>query len=52
VTNPDRNSTWAPTDSQFNLSLQPIYSRDSVKKFSMREFVTGNLINKEGIGFI
>jgi hypothetical protein len=52
ATNPDRNSTWAPTDSQFNLTLQPIYSRDSVKKFSMREFVTGNLINKEGIGFI
>ena len=45
-------STWAPTDSQFQVQLQPIYSRDSVKKFSMREFVTGNLINKEGIGFI
>jgi len=52
VTNPDANRTWAPTDSQFQVQLQPIYSRESVKKFSMQEFVNGSLSNKDGIGFI
>lgn len=52
VTNPDVNRTWAPTDSQFQVQLQPVYSRESVKKFSMQEFVNGSLSNKEGIGYI
>jgi hypothetical protein len=52
VTNPDANRTWAPTDSQFQVQLQPIYSRESVKKFSMQEFVNGSLSNRDGVGFI
>jgi hypothetical protein len=52
VTNPDKNRTWAPTDSQFQVQLQPIYSRESVKKFSMQEFVNGSLSNRDGVGFI
>ena len=52
VSNPDKNRTWAPTDSQFQVQLQPIYSRESVKKFSMQEFVNGSLSNRDGIGFI
>ena len=52
VSNPDVNRTWAPTDSQFQVQLQPIYSRESVKKFSMQEFVNGSLSNKDGVGFI
>ena len=43
VSNPDNNSTWAPALSTVTLQLQPIYSRESVKKFSMRDFVNGNL---------
>lgn len=43
---------WAPTSSIFTVQIQPVYSRDSVKKFSMREFVKGNLNNRDGIGFI
>jgi len=34
------------------VQLQPVYSRESVKKFSMQEFVNGSLSNKEGIGYI
>ena len=59
VTNPDVNRTWAPTDSQFNVQLQPVYSRESIKKFSMRQFVDGSLSSfnntpgrNDGIGFI
>jgi len=44
--------TWAPTSSNITAQIQPVYSRDDVKKFSMREFVNGNLNNKDGIGFI
>lgn len=43
VSNPDANSTWAPALSTVTLQLQPIYSRESVKKFNMRDFINGNL---------
>jgi len=52
LVNPEKNATWAPTDSQFNVQLQPVYSRESVKKFSMQQFVNGSLSNKDGIGYI
>ena len=45
--------TWAPAMSMFNLQLQPVYSRDTMKNFSMRQFVNGSLSpNSEGIGLI
>lgn len=43
VSNPDANSTWAPALSTVTLQLQPVYSRESVKKFNMRDFVNGSL---------
>jgi hypothetical protein len=54
VLNTGQNKTWAPTLSTVTLQLQPIYSRDSVKKFSMKDFVNGRLIGKDerGIGYI
>jgi hypothetical protein len=51
-------STWAPTMSTFTVQVQPIYSRQSVKNFSLQEFASGKLNNvggtktQEGIGFI
>jgi hypothetical protein len=45
--------TWAPTMSIFTMQLQPVYSRDTIKNFSMRNFVSGKLSpNSEGIGII
>ena len=44
--------TWAPTQSLFTIQLQPVYSRDSVKKFNMKDFISGDLQNKDGVGFI
>lgn len=48
----DKNTSWAPTLSQVTLQLQPIYSRESVKRFNMRDFINGGLNDKNGIGYI
>ena len=46
--------TWAPTLSLVSVLITPIYSRDSVKNFSMSKFVRGELNGKgrNEIGFI
>ena len=44
--------TWAPSLSTITVQLQPVYSRDTVKTFSMRDFASGKLHNSNGIGFI
>jgi hypothetical protein len=50
--------TWAPSLSTITVQIQPVYSRDTVKNFSMQSFVNGDLFNYtggkggEGIGFI
>ena len=44
--------TWAPTQSLFTIQIQPVYSRETVKKFNMNDFVKGRLQNKDGVGFI
>jgi len=40
-----------PTKSSFNIELQPVYSRDNVKKFSLDRFVTGGYMNNS-VGYI
>ena len=53
-----KNTSWAPAMSMFNVQLQPVYSRESVKNFNMKDFVDGKLNNyggtgnSEGVGFI
>ena len=46
--------TWAPTLSNISVLVTPIYSRDSIKNFSLAEFARGELNGKgDGeIGFI
>ena len=48
------SQTWAPTLSNISVLITPVYSRDSIKNFSLSEFARGNLSGKgEGeIGFI
>ena len=48
------SKTWAPTLSNISVLITPVYSRDSIKNFSLSEFARGNLSGKgEGeIGFI
>ena len=46
--------SWAPTLSLISVLLTPIYSRDSIKNFSMKKFVNGELNGKGSneVGFI
>lgn len=48
------DATWAPTLSTISMLLLPMYSRDSMKNFSMSKFVRGELSGKgeTEIGFI
>lgn len=48
------DQTWAPTLSNISVLVTPIYSRDSIKRFSLKDFAAGKLNGKgEGnIGFI
>lgn len=38
-------TTHVPTKSSFTITLQPMYSRESVKNFSLDTFVTGGYLN-------
>ena len=38
--------SWAPAESQFSVSVQPIYSRKKVSEFNYGSFVKGELIDK------
>ena len=48
------SQTWAPTLSNISVLITPIYSRDSIKNFSMKKFVRGELNGKgsDEVGFI
>ena len=46
------DQTWAPTISNISVLVTPIYSRESLKHFSLRDFAAGRMNGKEGIGFI
>ena len=50
----EKIQTWAPTLSNISVLVTPIYSRDSVKDFSMKKFVRGELNGKgdNEVGFI
>ena len=48
------DQTWAPSLSNVSVLITPVYSRDTVKKFSLQKFAKGELNGNggEGIGFI
>ena len=50
----DKDQTWAPTLSNISVLVTPVYSRESIKNFSLSEFARGGLSGKgDGeIGFI
>ena len=49
----NKDATWAPTLSNISVLITPIYSRDSVKTFSMKKFVRGELNGRGNeVGFI
>jgi hypothetical protein len=53
--NPNRiDQTWAPTLSNISVLVTPVYSRESIKNFSLADFARGKLNGKgrDEIGFI
>ena len=48
------DQTWAPTVSNISVLLTPVYSRESIKNFSLADFARGELNGKgaDQIGFI
>ena len=48
------DQTWAPTLSNISVLITPVYSRESIKNFSMKKFVNGELNGKGAneVGFI
>ena len=48
------SQTWAPTLSNISVLITPVYSRESIKNFSMKKFVNGELNGKGAneVGFI
>ncbi len=48
------DASWAPTLSNISVLITPIYSRESIKNFSMKQFVRGELNGKDSdkVGFI
>ena len=46
--------SWAPTLSNISVLVTPVYSRESIKNFSLSDFARGNLSGKgeNEIGFI
>lgn len=53
-TNPTEQGqiAYVPVESQVTVTIQPIYSRSEVEKFSLDKFVKGNYIGPNGKGFI
>lgn len=52
-TDAEDSQSWAPTMSNISVLVTPIYSRDSMKNFSMKKFVRGELNGKTNeVGFI
>ena len=52
--NSSESQTWAPTLSNISVLITPIYSRETLKNFSMKKFVRGELNGKgdNEVGFI
>ena len=44
--------TWAPTLSTISCRVIPVYSRETLTKFSLKDFASGQLNKETGIGFI
>jgi hypothetical protein len=46
------DSSWAPTISTISCMVTPVYSRDTVKNFSLKKFADGSLDTERGIGLV
>jgi hypothetical protein len=45
-------NTWVPVLSNISVSVIPIYSRESLRKFDLKKYATGQMISENGIGYL
>jgi hypothetical protein len=48
---PPMGTTHVPTKSEITITLQPVYSRETVRQFSLQKFVNGEYVNNP-VGFV
>lgn len=46
------DASWAPTISTISAMVTPVYSRDTIKNFSLKKFADGSLDTERGIGLV
>jgi hypothetical protein len=45
-------NTWVPVLSNISVSVIPIYSRESLRKFDLKKYAAGQMISENGIGYL
>lgn len=45
-------NTWVPVLSNISVSVMPIYSRESLRKFDLKKYAAGKMVTDQGIGYL
>jgi hypothetical protein len=45
-------NTWVPVLSNISVSVIPIYSRESLRKFDLKTYASGKMVSTDGIGYL
>ncbi len=45
-------NTWVPIISNITVSVVPIYSRESLRKFDLKKYAAGQMISESGVGYL
>jgi hypothetical protein len=45
-------NTWVPVLSNISVTVIPIYSRESLRKFDLKKYAAGKMISESGVGYL
>jgi hypothetical protein len=45
-------NTWVPIISNISVSVIPVYSRESLRKFDLKKYAAGQMISENGVGYL
>lgn len=45
-------NTWVPVLSSMSCTVQPVYSRERLRKFNLQDFAKGKTVDPDGVGYI
>jgi hypothetical protein len=45
-------NTWVPILSNVSVSVVPIYSRESLRKFDLKKYAAGKMVSESGVGYL